>query len=136
MSTLFEIPLDPQPQRFSVTLKGVSYLMRVTYRVSGELGSVLIDDLGNIIVGSGDTALGTAATIEQNWLLDVGTIDGTPLVCGIPLLPGVDLLGQYDYLGIGGQLYIVTYGDPDRIPRFADLGVSAHLIFVDPTDAS
>lgn len=98
----YEIPLSPEHQRFAITLAGVEYQLRVTYRDA----------------------------VEAGWILDINDSSGSPLVCGIPLITGADLLGQLQYLGIGGQLWVATDGDPDAVPTFDNLGTLSHLYFI------
>ena len=62
--------------------------------------------------------------------MDIGDVNGNPLVSGIALVTGADLLGQYAYLGIGGQLIVMTDGDPSAIPTFTNLGIESHLYYV------
>lgn len=67
---------------------------------------------------------------EAGWLLDIGLVDGTPVLCGLPLLPGQDLLAQYAYLGLGGQLYVTSDANPDGPIAYEEAGSSMHLYFV------
>ena len=99
--TVTEIPLQPKAQSFSTLLGSTAYRMRLTYVDRAEGG----------------------------WMLDIGDADGTPLVCGIALVAGADLLAPYAHLGFGGSLYVVSAGDPDADPGFADLGVGSRLYF-------
>ncbi|MGC7974586.1 phage baseplate plug family protein, partial [Salmonella enterica] len=52
MPNFFEIPLDPTPQKFSVTLGTVTYQMTLQYRAAGGAGWVLdiADANGNSLV--------------------------------------------------------------------------------------
>lgn len=103
MSTITEIPLTPsQACRFTVTLAGALYYLRLTYDIA-QAGC---------------------------WILDIGDADQTPLVAGIPLVSGVDLLAQYNYLGFGGALIVTTDRGAGEVPTFDSLGVTAHLYFV------
>lgn len=99
----FEIPLTPAPQRFSISLGGQEYQLRLSYQNAPEAG----------------------------WLLDINQSgSGTPIACGLPLVTGADLLGQYEYLGIPGQLWVATDGDPDAVPTYDNLGQGGRLYFV------
>lgn len=103
MTTYTEIPLIPsQPQRFTITLGGVSYNMRLTY----------------------DTAQAGC------WMLDIGDADSNLLVAGIPLVTGVDLVAQYAYLSFGGALVCTTDRGAGEVPNFDGLGVTSHLYYV------
>jgi hypothetical protein len=102
MST-YEIPLTSQSQTFSIALAGVQYQMALTWR---------------------------DAPAGREWFLDIADASGNAILSGIPLVTGADLLAQYSYMNFGGQLWVVTDGDPTSIPTFSNLGSSAHLYFV------
>ncbi|WP_079218935.1 phage baseplate plug family protein [Herbaspirillum robiniae] len=102
MPNFFEIPLEPAPQRFSITLGGVTYRMTLQYRKEGGAG----------------------------WVLDIADANGNALVNGIPLATGTNLLEQYDYLGFAGRLWVQGAGDPDNVPTFNDLGTGSRLYWV------
>lgn len=102
MATYLEIPLTPDPQKFTITLSGIDYQLQVQYREAGGAG----------------------------WILDISDSTGNPLVNGIPLVTGVDLLGQYGYLGFGGRLWVQGANDPDDAPTFDDLGVGSKVYWV------
>jgi hypothetical protein len=98
--TVYEVPLTPQPQTLSVVFpNGQSYNLRLIYLF----------------------------TPNDCWELDIADSDDNPLVQGIPLVTGADLLAQYEYLNFGCQMYCATDADPDAVPRFFNLGSSAHL---------
>lgn len=101
-----EIPLQPQPQRLSVTLGGTSYNLRTAWN-----------------------------EFAACWMLDINNQNNNALVDGIALVPGVDLLEQYGYLaigGTGGRLIVFSQTDPAHVPQYDDLGVGSHLIFLTP----
>lgn len=102
MATVYEIPLSPNPQTFTVALAGKSYQLTVQYR----------------------------AAIMGGWVLDIADTAGTPLVQGIPLVTGADLLAQHKHLGIGGELRVQTDNAPDEVPTFGNLGQASHVFFV------
>jgi hypothetical protein len=104
MATVYEIPLSPANQTFSVTLGNVEYRLAVTYRDAAEAG----------------------------WLLDIADAENALIVAGIPLVTGADLLSPYGHLSIGGggKLYVSTDGDEYAVPTFADLGTLSHLYWV------
>jgi Domain of unknown function (DUF6983) len=99
----YEIPTSPQPQTFSISLNGVSYQLTLTW-----------------------------CDPASCWLLEIDDANGNQIVAGIPLVTGVDLLAQYEHLGIGGQLFAQTDGDPGAPPTFDNLGTTGHLYFVVP----
>ncbi|MGO4412493.1 hypothetical protein AB4Z27_06015 [Cupriavidus sp. KB_39] len=102
MPTFYEIPLSPDPQRFTVTLSGVDYRMTVQYRDAGGAG----------------------------WVLDIADATKQPIVSGIPLATGVNLLGQYAHLGFVGRLWVQGADEPDDVPTFEDLGIGSHVFWV------
>ena len=99
---IYEIPLSPTPQSFSITLGGVSYRITVKYQNT---------DMGG-------------------WFIDIADSTGAALVNGIPLVTGADLLGQYKHLGFSGALRVQTSNNPDAIPTWENLGTQSHLYWV------
>lgn len=97
--SVFEVPLNGQPQTLQITLGNVAYQLTVQWRNA------------------------------TGWVLDIATLSGTPIVQGIPLVTGADLLGQFKYLGIGGSLFVSTDADPDTPPAYSNLGTASHLYF-------
>lgn len=98
----FEIPLSPDPQRFTITLSGVEYRLTVQYREAGGAG----------------------------WVLDIADASNQSLVGGIPLVTGVNLLRQYRHLGFTGGIWAQGAVDPDSVPTFDDLGIGSHVFWV------
>lgn len=98
---IYEIPLSPDPQSFSITLGATEYRLSLLY----------LD------------------TEEGGWLLDIGDTNGNAIVNGIPLVTGHDLLEQYAHLGFAGTLTVSTDADPDAVPTFDNLGLASHLFF-------
>lgn len=96
-----EIPLTPTPQRFSISLGGVTYQLRSVWN-----------------------------PLAQAWVVDIADSSGQPIVSGIPLVCGANLLEQFDYLGIGGELIAQSDNDPNVPPTFNSLGSTGHLYFV------
>ncbi len=104
MSTVFEIPTQPFPSDFSVSLGGTTYNMSLRWNIPSDC-----------------------------WVLDIKNIDDTLIVAGIPLVTGADLLEQYGYLVIGGagsQMIVQTDNDLTSVPNFITLGVTGHLYFI------
>lgn len=99
---VYEIPLSPTPQQFSIDLGGATYQLTVKYH---------------------DVEMG-------GWFVDIADSAGTPIVNGIPLVTGCDLLGQYAYLGFNGKLMVQTSNDPDAVPTWENLGSQSHLYWV------
>ena len=95
----FEIPLSPEGQRFSITLSGVEYQLRVQWRNA----------------------------MDSGWVLDIADAGGTPIINGIPLVTGCNLLAAYAHLGFTAVLWVQTTADPDAVPTFENLGIGSHL---------
>jgi len=100
----FEIPLSGAPETFLITLAGVQYKFTLQWRDAPQGG----------------------------WVLDIADALANKIVSGIPLTTGGDLLEQYAYLGIGGELWVQTDGDPAAVPTFDNLGTTSHLYFSTP----
>lgn len=98
----FEIPLAPEPQRFTVTLSGIDYCLTVQYRLAGGAG----------------------------WVVDIADSNDVPLVSGIPLVTGGDLLASYRHLGFTGALWVQGASYPDDVPTYEDLGIGSHMYWV------
>lgn len=102
MANYFEVPLSPEPQRFTITLGGFDYRLTVQYRKAGGAG----------------------------WMLDIADATNQPLISGLPLVTGVDLLGQYRHLQLGGRLWVQGAENPDDVPTYGDLGIGSHVFWV------
>ena len=100
--SVYEIPLTPSPQQFTIQLAGVTYTMRVRW----------ID------------------SVTGGWCLDIGDADNNPILSGVMLVTGADLLEQYAYLGFGGKLGVQTDNDLNAVPTYTNLGVNSHVYFV------
>lgn len=98
---VFEIPLSPTPQRFSIQLGTVTYRLNVQWNESAAV-----------------------------WVIDIHDANDVPIVNGIPLVTGVDLLAQYVYLGFGFQLVCQTDHNTDAVPTFDNLGDTSHVFAV------
>lgn len=99
--TPYEIPLTPEPQRFTIDLAGVTRQMRVYW-----------------------------CKDAQCWCFDLFDLKGQDLLLGVQIVTGCDLLGQYAHLGIGGSIIAQTDHDPSAVPTFDNLGTSGRLYFV------
>ena len=97
-----EIPLQPQPQSFSITLGTKEYRLSFTF----------ID------------------TEEGGWLMSItDAASEVLLISCIPLVTGEDLLAQFRYFVFGGEMVVATDADPDAVPTFDNLGLTSHLYF-------
>ena len=95
--TVYTMPLTNVPQRFSMDIVGVTYIILCRWNES---------------IG---------------WSLDISNADDVPMVCCLPLTVGVDLLGQYAYLGINAALYVYTDGAQFEPPTLENLGRESNL---------
>lgn len=101
MSTIFEIPLNAQSQRFACELAGATYNLQIVWNAKSNC-----------------------------WVLDINDADNEPLMRGIPLVTGLDLLQQYAYFELGGFMLTMTDAAPDVPPTYQNLGGSGHLYFI------
>lgn len=99
--TPYEIPLSPEPQRFTVQLGGKARKVRLYWCRDG-----------------------------QCWCVDFRESDGTALALGVPLVTGCDLLAAYAHLGLGGSIVAQTDHDPAAPPTFENLGLYGRVYFV------
>ena len=116
MPNIYEIPLDPSPQRFVISLpRGQSNITgaATAYMLVFQYRDALPEQAG----GCG-------------WTVDIADQYGNPLACGLPLVTGADLLGQFDYLNLGGHMIVTSDGWPEETPTFFNLGSSSHLWWV------
>lgn len=97
----YEIPLSPEPQKFSIELAGVSYVLNLGW---------------NEVVSA--------------WVVDIADRNENPILRGIPLVANVDLLEPYPYLNFGGQLIAQTDNNVEVPPTFDTLGLTGHLYFI------
>jgi hypothetical protein len=95
--TVYTMPLTNVPQRFSMDIVGVTYIILCRWNES---------------IG---------------WSLDISNADDVPLIACLPLTVGVDLLGQYAYLGINAALYVYTDGAQFEPPTLENLGRESNL---------
>lgn len=102
MPKYYEIPLSPDPQRFTIALSGVEYQLTLAYRNAEEGG----------------------------WVLDIADKQGTAIVQGIPLVTGSDLLAQYRHLGFTGRMAVQGSIDLTAVPTFENLGTESFLLWV------
>lgn len=105
---IFAIPLTPTPQSFGVNLSGTTYRLTFVWIEAPHGG----------------------------WTMNIATAQGAPIANGIPLVTGANLLDQFDYLGFTGDMVVQTDHDPDTPPTFYNLGITSHLFYVTPDDAT
>jgi predicted Zn-dependent protease with MMP-like domain len=110
MATYFTVPLQPNPQQFTIQLSGVTYTITLNYRqVPAWVGI--------------EPAIG-------GWVMDIGDSNNNPIIQGIPLVTGANLLGKYTYLGFVGTLWVQTLNDPDAVPTYKNLGTDGLVFYV------
>jgi len=104
-TTPYLVPLQAEPQTFSISLAGNTYTLTLKWNAP-----------------------------NATWVLDIADANGNDIVTGIPLVTGVDLLGQYKYLGIGGSLVVQSTNDPSLVPNDETLGSTGNLFFLVTSD--
>jgi hypothetical protein len=103
VSSIYNIPLSPGAQRFSVDLGDGDYRFRLIYRDADEAG----------------------------WSMDIDGPRGIA-IHGIPFVVGIDLLWQYRYFGVPGQLFAHRTDDGPEIVAYEDMGIAVQLVYVVP----
>ncbi len=102
MEEIFVIPLINVPQRFTIELSGVAYI--ITCKWNPEAPA---------------------------WVLDIADeATTTTLLTNLPLVAGADLLEQFGHVGIPGKLLVYTDGDEFAPPTLENLGQEANLYYV------
>lgn len=102
MEQLFVIPLTNVPQRFTIELSGVAYI--IVCKWNGEMPA---------------------------WTLDIfDEVTRQPLIANLPLVAGVNLLTQFEHIGIPGKLFVYTDGDEFAPPTLDNLGQEANLYYL------
>lgn len=101
VQSVYEVPLDPRPQSFSINLAGIEYRLSLVWNYYSD-----------------------------SWVLSISSSSGTPILTGIPLVSGADLLEQYQYLKFGGSLIVQSDFDLYAIPAYETLGITGHLYFL------
>jgi hypothetical protein len=109
----YEIPLSPEPQRFSIALGGRTRRLRLGWNAA-EAAWLL--DIAVAARRQGRLADSDSSDNEE---------DDTPLLAGIPLVAGADLLAQHAHMGLGGELWV----EGELPPGVSSLGVESKLIF-------
>ena len=99
----FEIPLVSVPQKFAITLAGVSYTMVLRWNEPGQF-----------------------------WGLDIKDQNDNGILTGVPLITGANLLDGYAYLNFNGELWVTTDYNTGAPPTSSNLGAQSHLFFVTP----
>jgi hypothetical protein len=97
---IYLIPLTNVPQTFQINLGGTNYTLTAKWN-----------------------------DMAESWYLDIGDANGNPLACGIPFTAGEALTTQLEYLGIDGDLYVFTTGEPDAVPTLDNLGTASNLYY-------
>lgn len=94
----FELPLNPYPETFTITIKNVVYNGRTQWNVPLE-----------------------------TWVLSLADTNDVPVLTNIPLIPGVDLLEQFEHLNIGVAMSALVDYDPSAVPDYYELGTQGKL---------
>jgi hypothetical protein len=99
--TPYEVPLSPEPQRFTIELAGEPYQMRFYWCAPANC-----------------------------WCFDLRNNLGEDLILGAAVVTGVDLFAQYPHLNLPGKLMVQTDHDPQAVPTFDNLGITGRVYFV------
>jgi FtsP/CotA-like multicopper oxidase with cupredoxin domain len=97
---LYKIPLSSEAQKFSISLAGVTYRLRLRWNSN-----------------------------NSTWTLDIADFTGVPILQGIPLVIGTNLLAPYPYLDFGGKLMVANDDGSPTPPNYSALGVTGQLYF-------
>ncbi len=101
--SVFILPMEADPQVFTITLAGVNYILTCKWNDAADAG----------------------------WVIDLADEEtNTPIVANVPLITGADCLSGLEYLGINGSLFVYTDGDQNAVPNYNNLGVESNLYFV------
>jgi len=104
---IFLVPLTAAPQEFQIGLNGVNYILTLKWNDSFDGG----------------------------WEFDLSYSDTNEQIIGsAPFIAGADILDGLGYLGIGGNLYVYTDGNPDEVPTYTNLGIDSNLYFATPDE--
>lgn len=105
MSTVYEVPTQPQATTQTVTLNGIIY--KLTFQWCAPANC---------------------------WVVSVADQSGNRIADSLPMVTGADLLAQLEYLdiGSGGALVVQSDNNPDLVPNYQTLGSTGHLFFVSP----
>ena len=95
-----EIPLSPDNQKFTVTLAGTAYVMRLIWRDPVWCLDILNTDGTTVVAPS------------------------------LPLVTGLDLLAPYEYLDLGFGLVVGCDTAGQDYPTKTDLGLASHLYVI------
>lgn len=105
-TTVYEVPLSPIPQFFSINIGGSDFVLTFTYN-----------------------------NLMKYWVMDIANAGSVPLVTGIPLITGANLTAKYAYLKLPSFFTQTTYS-PDTPPTLTNLGRDAKLYSVITTPES
>jgi hypothetical protein len=97
----FDLPVQPYPMIFGISVRDVSYGFRTQYR----------------------------ETPEGGWLMDLMDGNALPLARGIPLVSGLDLMYQFNHLNLGFALVTLCL-DGRTTPTYESLGIEDRLVLV------
>ena len=95
------LPLTNIPEKFSISLGGINYILVSRWNDADEGG----------------------------WILEFYDQDELPILMNVPLVTGANLLDQYEYLGIPGLLYVITEGDDYAVPTIDNLGTASQVYY-------
>lgn len=97
-----EIPLNPYPENFNITLDDVQFTLTTSW-----------------------------CSAAKTWMLAISKTSGV-VISGVPLIPGVNLLAQYPDLGFKGELVAQVDHNQSAVPSYTGLGTTGHLYYITP----
>ena len=99
---IYEIPLTPESQVFTITLAGINYQIKLQWN-----------------------------NINKTWVLDlINAATSEVILTGIPLVANTNLLRQYGYLNLGGSLVAQTDNNVNVAPTYENLGDTGKVYFI------
>lgn len=99
---IYEIPLTPEAQEFTITLAGINYRIKLQWN-----------------------------SVNNTWVLDlINAVTSTVILTGIPLVANTNLFRQYGYLNLGGSLVAQTDNNVNIPPTYDNLGDTGKVYFI------
>lgn len=98
---VFEIPLQPNAEKFQIEINGTNYFMRTHW-----------NDALNC------------------WTLDLGHSAEKLLICNLALVAGCNLLMQHEHLNLGFELWVQVDGKPEADIGIEGFGAESALMVV------
>lgn len=99
---IYEIPLTPEAQVFTITLAGIEYQFKLQWN-----------------------------NANLTWVFDlINSVTSEVILTGIPLVANTNLFRQYGYLNLGGSLVAQTDNNVNVPPNYDNLGNTGKVYFI------